>query len=467
MADNVLKKNDEVVLKIISLGMNGEGIARHGGFVVFAKNALAGEEVLAKIILVKKSFAVAKVLKILKRSDDRTEPLCPVFLKCGGCALQHLSYKKQGAFKADLLYQTLNKVSDIDFKPEKCVLSDFSYGYRNKCQVPVRAAGDKALLGFYRENSNEVVSINDCPLHPQWFKALLESTKEFVEKHKIPCYDAEKKRGLLKHLVAKSYGSEVMVMLVINGKSLKNHEAFIEILNGKLAPRYKFSLYLNINTAHNNAVLSDNFVHLYGGEYIETDALSLKNIRLHPASFMQVNNNIRDKIYNKVLELTDEASVVVDAFSGAGVLSCLLAKKAKRVYAIEIVKAAHDDAVILSKANGLSEKTTYINQDCAPALPKLLSELNNSAPSLDKENITLVLDPPRKGCGERIITEILKNPPQKIIYISCSPVSLAKDLKLLLTAYEISALIPFDMFPQTPHVETVISLELKKLLKNE
>lgn len=460
-------KNQEIVVTIENTGMNGEGIARYQNMAVFIPYSLVGEKVRAKVILVKKKYAVAKLLEVLTPAEERVRPLCPVFTRCGGCQMQHIKYCSQTRIKAANVKDTLNKVARINAEVNPCIKSDYSYNYRNKLQLPVGNKNGLIQTGFYAEFSHDIVPVDSCALHPEWADKLIAAVKEFMQASQIKGYDESKKEGIIRHLVARELCGQIMITLVINANSL-NCDFLINSLK-KLYPY--FGLYLNINKEDTNVITSRNFIHIYGLKTLKDDYCGIK-YEIGPDSFMQINNSVKDKLYYKVMELVKDEKdpVIIDAYSGAGLLSALMARYAQKVYGIEISEEASLSAEKLIEANNLQGKMISITGDCGKKLPPLLKELKN-------DNTILVLDPPRKGCEKSIVKAIHSRKPNKIIYISCNPSTLARDLGMICgtleidgessapnpdnfnNLYDITLVQPFDMFPQTRHVETLVCLE--------
>ena len=465
----LLIKNQKITVLIENTGINGEGIAKYNGMTIFIPYALLGEKVIAIVILVKKRFAIAKLAEVLTPAEERARPNCSVFSKCGGCQLQHIRYNYQLKIKTENVKNSLNKIAGLQLEVNPCIKSDFTYNYRNKLQMPIGNKNGLILTGFFSEYSHRIVPIENCPLHPEWADKLIKAVKDFMQACQIMGYNECDKTGIIRHLVARELAGSIMVVLVINADSLKC-DYLIELLK-KIYP--KFSLYLNINKQNTNVVTSNDYIHIYGDKTLQDEYNGIK-YEIGPASFMQVNNNIKDKLYYKVIDLikNEDEPVCIDAYSGAGLLSAQLSKYAKKVFAIEIVEEAIKNAEKLKSDNNLSEKMINTQGDCCKELPILLKKLK-------KHNTVLVLDPPRKGCSKNIMKAIIDYKPKKIIYISCNPATLSRDLGYITgtldiksenanpdsskynNLYDITLVQPYDMFPQTKHVETLVCMERK------
>ncbi|MBQ8749153.1 MAG: 23S rRNA (uracil(1939)-C(5))-methyltransferase RlmD [Clostridia bacterium] len=442
-----MKKNEIYEIEIIDIGNNGEGIGKVDDFVVFIPYTLKGEIIKTLILKVNKNFAYGKILNIVKQSEFRVEPPCPYFYKCGGCNLQHLQYAKQLVVKKNIVETTLKKqLGEVEVKD--CVASNLQYAYRNKMQLPATING----IGMFRENSHDIVEIENCLLCDNWIQTFIKNIKLFIQATNLTLYDEENHKGVLRHILARKVDNNYSFTLVINAEKLPKEDKLIEILSNDFE---SFSLFYCVNKIKNNTILTNNIVCLYGNATQNTVDFEIEYF-ISPNSFLQVNRYIQNCIYQKIQSLLNSNQIVIDAYSGAGLLSAILSKKAKQVYGIEIVKSATENAEALMKHNKIAN-VKNINGDCALILPTLVEDLSKS-----EDNISLVLDPPRKGCDEKVLEAITLAKPNEIFYISCNPSTLARDLKKLTTSYDIEFIEPYDMFPQTKHIETLVRLKLKK-----
>ncbi len=454
-----MKLKDIVELNIESIGMDGEGVAKVDGIVIFVDGALLGETIKAQVIEVKKNFARAKVIKVLSPSKERIEPLCPIFFRCGGCDLQHVNYEYQLKVKKSNIKNCIDRACKIDSQVNDVVYGKDRFGYRNKEQIPIRKVDGKAMAGFYKQGTHTFVpfekskdsTLGDCPLHNSQMQAFLDVIVSYINKEKVSTYDEKTNTGLIRHVVIRQIGSAFSICLVINGNSIPSSEKLVNQLKELSVP---FNLYISINKKQTNVILGDELKCIYGNEKIEGEALGVK-FSVNPYSFLQINDEIRDKIYTQVCdELEKEDNpVVLDLYSGIGILSNVMAKHSKKVIGIEIVKEAVEDANKLAVING-NANIENICDDVARALPNVVDKLKG-------EKTFVVIDPPRKGCDERVLQSIVDVKPDKIIYISCNPATLARDLVKLIDKYAIDSITPYDMFPQTKHVETVCLLTKK------
>ena len=449
----MIKKNDILEVEILNLGCNGEGVAKVDGVVIFVPYTLPGEIVKIQIINTRQKAYIGKVLEILKPNMDRVDPKCPYFSKCGGCQLQHLKYEASLIFKQQLVSDAIQHIGKIKCKINNCESSDKNYFYRNKLALPFDSKN--GLIGMFRTNSHSIVNIENCYIQEPWCKDLIAIFNDYVMTNQISIYDEITGKGLIRHLVARMANNKILISVVINGKVLPYREYLINKLNEKFN---EFGLNINVNMTNSNVIMTDNFKHIYGLKEIEIEEYGVK-YNINNASFMQVNEYIKRKIYNAVLDEVSTSDIIIDAYSGAGLLTAILSKKCKFAYGIEIVKPAVDIANYLKTCNNISNMQNICG-DTTKELPKLIKKINS--------DFSVVLDPPRKGCSALVMETLAKVEPKKVIYISCNPSTLARDLRTFLDAnsnYEIKKIQPFDMFPNTKHVETLAVLETVKEAK--
>ncbi len=464
-------KNENYVGVVSRLGSNGEGIVREKDCTVFVPYALPQEKIKYKILKIKKNVAFGKVVEVCTPAEERIRPKCPVYEKCGGCQLQHLKYKLQLKLKSQIVKDCFSKIAFIDAPVAPAVRSDLEYGYRNKLQLPVREDQFGCVIGFFAQNSHRVVPIKGCPIQPEWSNRIIATLKEFIEKNSISVYNDETCKGLVKHVVVRDVDGRLLITIVINGDFLPCFDELINLLKRDFP---KFSLFLNINKRNDNVVLTDEFVCLYGKKNVISSDLGVK-FEIGPASFMQVNDGVRRKIYQDAIKAseTDGDTTVIDAYSGAGMLTAIFAQRSKKAIGIEIIKEAVECADDLKIRNGLEDKMENINAACENVLPDILARERKTA-----KKCVLVLDPPRQGVDEKLIEAIKRSLPDKIIYISCSPQTLARDVGLLTGSlkrngekleksdegglYELKSVRPYDMFPQTKHIETLVCLNSRE-----
>lgn len=445
-----MEKNQKLILTIESYGAFGEGVAHVDGSVIFIPFAMEGEKVEVQILSVKKGIAYAKVLKVLTPSLNRREPFCPHFFKCGGCDLQHVNYSAGLDIKKEQVRGCLKRIAKLDgfditvnpsFKEQNC---------RNKLTLPFGDINGEAILGFFSERSHRVVKVEDCPLGSK-AREIIQIFTSWANEFKLPVYREESERGLLRAISVRNFADTYMFTLVATSSSVPHISELVQRLEQKFDSPV---IYLNVNNKKTNVVLGDKNIHLSGEKKLKGEALGVK-FELSPFSFAQVNDGVRDALYSKVLSFIEEDSVVIDAYSGAGLMSVLLAKKAKKVYGAEIIPDAVRDADFCAEQNGVKEKVINKTGDCALLLPEIIKEID------ENEKVNVVLDPPRKGCDKAVLDSVMETKPNKIIYVSCNPATLARDLSILKENYSLTSVEIFDMFPNTKHVESVVCLTRK------
>lgn len=462
----MLKKNQEIVCEISDMGCSGEGIAKIDGYAVFVPYALPGETVRIKILKAKSGYAFARLEEIVFPSPFRCEVPCPVYKKCGGCNLQHLDYEKQLEWKAQTVADCFKKIAGIELSVPKTESAGGCFRYRNKLQLPIRHTQKGNVIGFFREGSHDVIPIDDCLIQSEWVKDIIELFMKFVEVSGNTCFDEQTGRGNIKHLVVREVCSRLIITVVITQKSLKNSEILVDILSERFSD---FSLFVNYNNLNNNVIFGKEFRLICGEERIfsSEDGIAMP---MGPESFMQVNDSVRRRIYDCVDRLVSSyGGAVIDAYSGAGFLTARLASHADCVYGVECIKEAVDCADKLARENGIINMTNICGF-CENVIPRLVEEVKSK-----HEGVSVVLDPPRKGCDVAVIESLIKAMPDRIVYVSCNPSTLARDVGLLCGAleycgkelkktaekkslYNVEYIQPFDMFPMTKHVESVVCL---------
>lgn len=449
MSETMLKKNDEVECEIERLGVNGEGIASYNGKIVFIPFACVGERVLAHVIFDKKDYFVAKVVKVLRESNDRVQAPCPYFGKCGGCDVQHLNYISQLALKKIIVETALNKYAKINAKVNDVVASEKQYRYRNKFSFPVGCDVDGNIkIGMFKKNSHEIIEIEDCLLQSERAKKIISIFKNFMISQNVSAYNESTKKGIVKHIVVREHAESFILTVVVTDEKFNNFEPLITQLNNEFN---SFGIIKNVNKLNNNVIFGKEDYFIYGLSELRINEFNL-NYSVNNRSFLQVNDYIKYKIYEKIIDSIKDHRYIIDAYSGAGLLSAILATHAENVYGIEIVPEATKNADELKIKNELNNLTNICG-DCAKVLPELANKL--------KSDFSLILDPPRKGVSEEVLGAVLNSEPSQIIYLSCNPATLARDLNSLKEKYEIEYIQPYDMFPQTANVETLVCLNIK------
>lgn len=445
-----MEVKDQLRVEIVDMSYDGLGVAKIDGYILFVDECLVGEKVLVEITEMGKNYGFARNIGISRPSPYRTKPKCPHFGVCGSCELMHMDYKQQLQFKRKTVEETIKKVAKLEkVNIDKIVGMDNPYNYRNKVQMPF-AFNKKAIFGYYKKKSHEVVPIDKCYLQPDEITEVIKFIKNLCNEYKVSIYNELTGKGILRHvLVRKNYKDELMVVLITNGYELYN----IDVIVKKIVTKFHNvkSVHQNINLKKNNVILGDKSKLLYGVDSLEEELCGLKFDVSHQ-SFFQVNREQTEKLYNLVLEYTEanEKTSIVDAYCGVGTISLMLAKKAKYVYGIEVVKEAISNAKQNAKKNGIS------NVDFKVA--KVEDVIDDY---IKKDVNTIVLDPPRKGLDQNVVKALLASNIKRIVYVSCNPTSFARDLNLLKEKFDLKKISVVDMFCQTTGAECVSLLELK------
>ncbi|MBR6523689.1 MAG: 23S rRNA (uracil(1939)-C(5))-methyltransferase RlmD [Clostridia bacterium] len=449
----MLRKNDEFECEILSNGSGGEGVCRIDGFAVFVPDTVKGDIVKVKILKVKSSYAFGKAMEIISPSPFRTEPLCSKYRNCGGCDIACMDYVYQLQMKQNTVVDAMYRIGGIkDITVEKTVGMDYPYHYRNKMQFPVgRDKDGKIVYGFYAKRSHNIVSAEECVTGKEFCRTIMETIISFMEDKKIEPYNEENHSGLIRHVFIRdsAYTGEIMVAIVINGESLPGADELIKRLT--LAESKISGILLNVNRKKTNLIMGEKNILLYGKDTI-TDKIGNLEFSISPHSFYQINPVQTEKLYSLALDAAGDISdkTVFDLYCGTGTITLFMAQKAKKVIGVEIVEDAVKNACENAKRNGIENAFFYCG-----AVEDVIEELYEEGERAD----VVVLDPPRKGSDEKTLDIILKMNPEKIVYVSCGPATLARDLKFLENGgYKTQKVTPVDMFPQTVHVESVATL---------
>ena len=450
-----LKKNEEFIVDIIDNGYQGEVIAKINNLSIFIPGALKGEKVKIIIVKVLKSHAFGKVIEILKKSDYRVEVDCKTYKRCGGCNLRHIRYNETLLIKRNIVQNLVNKNLSSKPKVQETLGMDKPYNYRNKAQYPVgQDKGNKPIIGVFANRTHEIIPIENCLIQDEKTEEIAKFIINYFSENNISVYNEETRNGLIRHIVTKigKKTNEIMVIIVINGDEIPNEKEFVKVLTQNF-PKIK-TIVKNINKNNTNIILGKKNINLYGDGYIK-DKLGDLIFKISPLSFYQVNPVQAEKLYKIGIESANitKEDIVFDLYCGIGTISLFMAKYAKKVYGVEIVEEAIKDAKENAKLNSI-ENTEFIAGDVEEVLNNLI---NNKKIIPD----IVMVDPPRKGLDNISIQNIIKIKPKRMIYISCNPATLVRDLKELEKIYEIKEIKPVDMFPFTSHVEVCALLELK------
>ncbi len=450
-----IEKNQHYQVEIIDIGEGGEGIGKINDFTLFVPHVVIGDIVEVQVNKLKKSYGYAKKLRLITPSPFRQEEGCELENKCGGCQFQHMHYLEQLKWKQKKVENCLKRIGKLEnVKVEPTLGMDNPYHYRNKAQYPIRKVNGKVEIGFFATRSHRLVPLTECCIQHPKNAEIIQVVKAFLEENQISIYNDLTKKGLVRHLIIKTgyHTNEIMVCLVINGKKLPYSEKLVEAL---AKVQGVCSIVLNHPCEKNGVVLKDSYLLLEGKPYI-IDTIKSLHFKISPLAFFQVNPVQTEVLYQKALEfaaLTGD-EVVWDAYCGIGTISLFLAQKAKKVYGVEILK----EAIEAAKENAL---LNYINN-----VEFFTGKAEEVIPQLYKEGIvadTIIVDPPRKGCDIALLETLKSMAPQKIVYVSCDPATLARDLAYLTSeaGYQVEKVQPVDMFPQTTHVETVVLMSRK------
>ena len=448
-----MKKDDLIEVTIEDLSEEGTGIGKFEGMTFFIKDAVIGDRVRAKIMKMKKNYGFARLMEVLTPSPDRVEPLCPVARQCGGCQIQAMSYEAQLAFKTRKVESNLKRIGKFEEIPMESIIGmEDPFHYRNKAQFPFGKNRDgKIITGFYAGRTHSIIENTSCYLGKEVNEEILEKILAWMNAFHVEPYNEATGKGLMRHSLIRCgfRTGEIMVCLVINGRKIPGEEALVDSL--KIIPGMT-SISLNVNKEKTNVILGREVINLWGRPYIE-DYIGEVKYQISPLSFFQVNPVQTERLYGKALEyagLTGEETVW-DLYCGIGTISLFLARKARKVYGVEIITDAIEDARRNASLNGFTNTEFYVGK-AEEVLPE----------KYEKEGVhadVIVVDPPRKGCDETLLSTMVKMQPERIVYVSCDSATLARDLRYLCdNGYELKRVCPADMFPQTVHVETVVLL---------
>ena len=454
------QKNDVLTVKIEDMGHDGEGIGKCEGYTLFVKDTVIGDLAEVKVIKAKKNYGYARLMRLIKPSEHRVEPICPVARPCGGCQLQMLDYAEQLRFKEKKIAENLQRIGGmIEIPMEPIVGMETPFRYRNKAQFPIgQDKNGKRITGFYAGRTHQIMENRNCYLGVEQNEEILNRVLTWMEENRVPAYNEETGKGLVRHVLIR-FGfktKEIMVCLVVNGKKLPAEEKLIGSLTEL---KGMTSISLSVNRERTNVIMGKEIYCLWGQSYI-TDYIGNVKYQISPLSFYQVNPAQTEKLYGLALEyagLTGNETVW-DLYCGIGTISLFLAQKAKKVYGVEIVPEAIADAKNNAKINQIENAEFFVGKS-EEILPSYYEQYAKDHPGEQAHADVIVVDPPRKGCEENLLHTMASMQPDRIVYVSCDSATLARDVKVLgELGYEVKKVRGVDQFPMTCHVETVVLL---------
>lgn len=450
-----IEKNEEYSVEIVDNGCNGEGIAKIDNFTVFVDNAIKGEKCRVLIVKVNKNFAYGKVLEIVKKSNSRREPECKTYKRCGGCNLRHIDYDYTLKMKQDMVQNLVNKSMKNKVKVMKTIGMDNPYYYRNKLQYPVgRGKDGKNIMGVFANRTHDIIETDKCLIQNETAQMIANELLNIFNEMHISAYDEKSRKGFIRHVIVKIgiHTNEVMCVIVTNREDIEDEQYIVKRLTEKFT-NIK-SIIKNINSNNTNVILGDKNIVLYGNDYIE-DRLGDYIFKISAKSFYQTNPVQTEVLYNKAIEgaKLKQDDILCDLYCGIGTIGIFASKYVKKVYGIEIVEEAIEMAKENARKNGI-DNIEFMAGDVEHVFEKMLRD-NAVSPSV------IIVDPPRRGLDEHTINKLLDLEVDRIVYVSCNPATLTRDLSLLEDKYNVCEIQPVDMFPFTSHVECVTVLTLK------
>ena len=466
-----MEKNQECIIKIEDMSHEGEGVGRVYGYALFVKDTVIGDVVRVKVIKTKKTYGYARLVEVLTPSPNRVEPRCPIARQCGGCNLQELAYPNQLEFKRRIIENNIRRIGGLtEVSVEKIIGMDNPYFYRNKAQFPVGTDKDGNIrIGFYAGRTHSIIETERCYIGAPVNEPIIKAVREYMQENNIAAYNEQTRTGVVRHILIRCgfTTGEVMVCLVINQKKLPAPEKLVEKLkaielNVQNPDNWHISsIMVNVNMENTNVILGTACTTLWGNSYIE-DYIGDIKYRISPVSFYQVNPRQTVKLYQTALDFAGLTGneTVWDLYCGIGTISLFLAKQAKKVYGVEIVPQAIEDAIVNAGLNGIDNAEFFVGK-AEEVLPDFYQkETARLGKKLTAD--VIVVDPPRKGCDESLLATMVQMEPKRIVYVSCDSATLARDLKYLCgEGYKVEKCIGCDMFAQGVHVETVCLLSKK------
>ena len=444
-----VEKNEELELTIDSVTLEGAGVGRVDGFALFVPGALAGERVRVHVIKATSSYAVGKLLEVMEPSLYRKEPSCPGYARCGGCTFGHVSYEEELRIKERQVAEALTRLGGLSEVPLRPILGmDRPERYRNKGAFPYGRTDKGLAFGFYAPRSHRLVPVTDCLIEQKPVCEAVKAVQKWADRYAVRPYDEGTGKGCLRHAVARVTTAGELMVVIVTRSDLPHKKELVDTLS------FADSVYWNRNDRNTNVIFGDSFTLLHGKPTLRETLYSL-SFEVSPRSFLQVNPVQTEKLYGAALELlaSQPSETVADVYCGIGTISLLLARQAGQVVGIEVVPEAVKDAKENAARNGI-QNASFLCAPAEEALPKLVAD--------GRRIDCLTVDPPRKGCDPQVIDAILASGAQRMVYVSCNPATLARDVKLLVAGgFTVQAVQPVDMFPRCGHVETVVLMSRK------
>ena len=445
-----VKKNEEITLTFEDLTHEGNGVGKIDGYPLFVPYALPGEKAVVKVVKVNKNYGFGKLIEVKEPSSDRVEPPCDVFYKCGGCQIQHMSYEMQLKMKQKQVKNLMHKIAHLSDVPVHPTIGmEDPWRYRNKGALPVGEKDGELITGFYRMRSHDIISdMETCVVQDEVNDRMVEAVRRIANRFGITSYDEKKDKGTLRHIMVRTgrKTNEVMIILVTRTEKLPHQKEIVKELT-ETYPNIK-SIIHNINNRRTNVIMGNKTKVIWGEPYIY-DTIGDIRFAISAKSFYQINPYQTEKLYEKALEYAEitKDDIVIDAYCGIGTISLFMAQQAKKVYGVEVVPEAVEDGKKNATLNNMTNAEFFVGE-----AEKVMPWWKNQGLQPD----VIVVDPPRKGCDEELLQAMIDMEPKRIVYVSCNPSTLARDLRILEDGgFQTKEIQPVDMFPQTMHVELV------------
>ncbi len=453
----MLEKNKIYRAEVVDVNNFGDGICKLDGLVVFVKGGVTGDELDVKIIKLTKNYAVAIIDKMIKASPYRCENDCAAYKRCGGCVTRHIDYAYELELKRGYVVGAMKRAGLGDITVHETTSAGVTEGYRNKAQYPVgidKKTG-RVKIGFYADHSHEIADASECKLAPREFTRIVADIREFIESRNVSVYDEATGKGLVRHIYLRrgETTGDIMLCLVVNGRDFTNANDFVSFITERNSD--VTGILLNFNSQNTNVILSDDYKLLWGRDYIN-DTLCEREFRVSKSSFYQVNRKAAELLYKKAGELAalNDGDVLVDLYSGVGTVGMSIAERDTTLYGIEIVPEAIENAKINAEHNGFTD--AHFKASDAAHFNEFIKDRRDG-------DLVIVVDPPRKGLAPSVIHDIAGNNPDRVVYISCNPDTLARDIvEFGKYGYTTDDVYPYDLFPRTGHVECVVRLHRKE-----